>query len=320
MSHHKGDKSSPPRPATMPSTENQATHLPPGAAEQLLDNMDVLVYVADMETHELLYVNEYGRAIWGEPRGRHCWEVLQNRTSPCPFCTNDQLVDDRGIPSGPHVWEFRNESNHRWYQCRDRAMRWPDGRLVRMEVATDITERKAAEEAAEEARRRADSLAREDVLTGLNNRRAFLERADLLLAAARRHQQPVAAILLDLDWFKHINDQYGHGAGDVVLQAVGEVIRSEGRQTDPSGRLGGEEFAIVMADASVDQARTLAERLRRRLAALAIESDGACLSVTASFGVATLSDPTETISTLLGRADQAMYRAKLAGRNRVEVA
>ena len=112
----------------------------------VLDGLDALVYVADMETYRILLVNRYGREIWGELKGEICWQRLQaGQTGPCSFCTNSRLLDTSGAPVEPVVWEFKNTVTGRWYECRDQAIRWTDGRLVRMEIATDITERKLAE-------------------------------------------------------------------------------------------------------------------------------------------------------------------------------
>ncbi|MBI2425839.1 MAG: response regulator [Candidatus Hydrogenedentes bacterium] len=113
----------------------------------IMDALDALVYVADMETHELLFVNAYGRSVWAAAAGEKCWNVLQSeQNGPCSFCTNTRLMDAEGNPAGPLVWEFENTFNHEWYQCRDEAIRWPDGRIVRLEIATNITARKQAEE------------------------------------------------------------------------------------------------------------------------------------------------------------------------------
>ena len=112
----------------------------------MMDSLDALVYVADMETYELLFVNEYGRENWGDVIGKKCWQVLQtNQMGPCSFCTNNKLMDAKGNPAGVYVWEFQNTVTKRWYDCRDQAIRWPDGRCVRMEIATEITLRKQAE-------------------------------------------------------------------------------------------------------------------------------------------------------------------------------
>jgi PAS domain S-box-containing protein len=112
----------------------------------VMDSLDALVYVSDFESNHLLFLNRHGERIWGKWEGRVCWEVLQARDrGPCEFCTNSLLVDGLGKPTGVHVWEFQNKVNGRWYECRDQAIHWTDGRLVRLEVATDITERRKAE-------------------------------------------------------------------------------------------------------------------------------------------------------------------------------
>ncbi len=118
----------------------------------VMDSIDAFVYVADMKTYELLFINKYGKDVWGEIEGKVCWQTIQSgQEGPCPFCTNDRLVDDNGNPTGVYHWEFQNTVNGRWYDCRDSAIRWLDGRLVRIEIATDITGRKQIEEALRES-------------------------------------------------------------------------------------------------------------------------------------------------------------------------
>ncbi|MEW6218733.1 MAG: ATP-binding protein [Thermodesulfobacteriota bacterium] len=114
----------------------------------VLNSLEALVYVADMQDHRLLFANRYLQARFGEPAGRRCWEVLQaGQSGPCPFCTNDRLLDSEGRPAGVLRWEVRNSVNGRWYDAQDRVIPWLDGRLVRLEIAYDITERKEAEAA-----------------------------------------------------------------------------------------------------------------------------------------------------------------------------
>lgn len=112
----------------------------------IFDSLNAVVYVADMEDYRLIYVNRFGSSLFGgDWHGKRCHEVLQaDQNEPCEFCTNDRLVKD-GQPQPPHVWEFRNTRSGRWFQCIDRAIRWTDGRLVRIEIAVDITERKEIE-------------------------------------------------------------------------------------------------------------------------------------------------------------------------------
>ncbi|OYT17749.1 MAG: hypothetical protein B7C24_01100, partial [Bacteroidetes bacterium 4572_77] len=112
-----------------------------------MDSMDAVVYVADIQTHELLFFNKYAKQNWGDKVGEKCYITLQGLDKPCDFCTNDKLLDKNGNPKEPYVWEFQNTITKQWYQCRDRAIQWTDGSLVRLEIATDITARKETEQA-----------------------------------------------------------------------------------------------------------------------------------------------------------------------------
>lgn len=113
-----------------------------GRLTTVLDSLDALVYVVDMETYEILFVNRFGRDTWGVVEGRTCWQSIQTgQTGPCPFCTNHLILDSEGRPNGTYRWEFLNTATGRWYDCRDSAIRWTDGRLVRLEIAVDITGR-----------------------------------------------------------------------------------------------------------------------------------------------------------------------------------
>ena len=111
----------------------------------VLNAMEDKIYLADMETYEVLFLNEAARQAFGPVEGQRCYQVLQGLDALCPFCTNDQLLNADGSPAGVLAWEFQNQLNQRWYDLRDCAVRWTDGRLVRMEIATDITERKQME-------------------------------------------------------------------------------------------------------------------------------------------------------------------------------
>jgi two-component system, cell cycle response regulator len=155
-------------------------------------------------------------------------------------------------------------------------------------------------------------LANLDSLTGAFNRRAFFEKTGDLAEAGRCF----AAIMFDIDHFKDVNDNYGHDVGDRVLSVIGGEAR---KNKAIFGRLGGEEFAVVLEGSSLDAATRYAEEVREQLAALSFESDGQSFSITASFGVAERAAQ-ESIDLLLKRADAALYQAKRAGRNRVVAA
>lgn len=287
----------------------------------VLNNLDALIYVADMETHELLFINEYGLNKFGDPHQKRCWEYLQKeQDGPCTFCTNHKLLNAKGEATGVYVWEFQNTQNGHWYQCRDEAIRWVDGRLVRIEIATDITERKRIEQELEEARREAEYLAGTDVLTGLNNRRAFFKLGEQVLKEAARFERPTSLIMFDLDFFKQINDTWGHSTGDRVLKRVAEITESTIRSADILARIGGEEFAVLLPQTDLDQANTLAERIRQAFMNEAFIINGRHLSFTASFGIASCNQCEELrLDGLLAIADNGLYEAKHAGRNQTRV-
>jgi diguanylate cyclase (GGDEF)-like protein/PAS domain S-box-containing protein len=181
-------------------------------------------------------------------------------------------------------------------------------------VVQDITEQK-------ELQWKLERQARTDPLTGCANRRHFMELAEHELARARRYTEEVSVLMLDLDHFKEINDRYGHQAGDLTLQRLVQICQSTLRAEDTVGRLGGEEFAILLPESARNKALEVAERLCRAVAAADVPLEGkAPLRFTTSIGVATLAQEDSDIGVVLGRADKALYEAKSAGRNRVVVA
>jgi diguanylate cyclase (GGDEF)-like protein len=164
----------------------------------------------------------------------------------------------------------------------------------------------------------AELRAATDALTGLPNSRAVRDSVKRMAALSGRTAEPLAALMLDLDHFKQINDTFGHGRGDDVLAAVGAVLREELRESDFVGRLGGEEFVVLLPATGRDGAVAAAEKIRLAIAALAVP--GVTREVTISIGVATIPEHAGDGDGLLRSADRALYAAKEGGRNRVEVA
>jgi diguanylate cyclase (GGDEF)-like protein len=164
---------------------------------------------------------------------------------------------------------------------------------------------------------KADTLSKTDVLTGINNRRSFFECGEQIISYCERNKLPLSAIVMDVDHFKRINDTHGHHFGDVTLSQIGKILQAEFRKSDVLGRLGGEEFAILLPDTPQNQAQELAEKLRQTIAATPISYQDKQLSITVSIGVA--SGPYD-LETLLPQADAAMYQAKTEGRNRTVTA
>lgn len=158
-----------------------------------------------------------------------------------------------------------------------------------------------------------------DSLTGIANRRAFLEGCTQLAERQNADPRPAAVLVMDLDHFKWVNDQFGHGTGDCVLQIFAESASESVSERDIVGRLGGEEFAVLLDGADRERALAVAEDIRAAFADAAFEVNGRAIGATVSIGIA-LSEPGEfDAHTMLAQADQALYRAKERGRNRVEV-
>ena len=159
-----------------------------------------------------------------------------------------------------------------------------------------------------------------DPLTGLNNRREYEKLFAREMARARREGRAMSLVMLDLDHFKHVNDDHGHAAGDEVLRRVAQLCRENFREVDIAGRLGGEEFVVLMPHTALREAGEVARRFLQVLAGTDIVFEGLCLRVQATAGVAELQPHEDQLETLLQRADHALYAGKQTGRNRVMLA
>jgi diguanylate cyclase (GGDEF)-like protein len=164
-------------------------------------------------------------------------------------------------------------------------------------------------------------LANTDFLTGLMSRRYFMKKIEEEFISLRNHDMNCCSVLmLDLDHFKHINDTYGHAVGDTVLKHFSALLQSNLRQMDVAGRLGGEEFAIILPYADIYEAKQCAERLRNIVANSPIIENNDVISITVSIGISMLRENDRYADTALIRADNALFAAKNKGRNSVQIA
>ncbi|HJV24045.1 MAG TPA: diguanylate cyclase [Aromatoleum sp.] len=198
-----------------------------------------------------------------------------------------------------------------WVDTHAAPLRDHDGHIKgQLAVTRDITAQKNAEQ---ELKR----LAETDALTNVANRRHFTVLAELEFSRAQRYGGPLSVLMVDIDHFKKVNDTHGHRTGDLVLQNFAELSQKELRAVDIIGRVGGEEFAVILPETSCEQAEDVAERLRHAVSVAETSSDtGTIVPITISVGIACLSTDTPDLETLLSRADRALYAAKTSGRNR----
>ncbi|MEE3028857.1 sensor domain-containing diguanylate cyclase [Alteromonas sp. CyTr2] len=183
----------------------------------------------------------------------------------------------------------------------------------------DVTEQALGKRGMEHLNEELKTASRVDGLTGLYNRRYWQERFDEMHKLCVRREKPSTALMLDIDHFKRINDTYGHQAGDKVIKMLAALIKRCVRETDLAGRYGGEEFAIILNDSSVEDAKIVAERIRQLAKRLVVEHEGESISFTVSLGLAQFSPDFKGAMAWLECADQALYEAKEDGRNQYRI-
>jgi len=208
---------------------------------------------------------------------------------------------------------LRKDGARHWTLVSAKAILDAHGQFIgSFGMFTDINERKRLEN-------RLKQQATTDGLTGAINRRYFFELADREICRAIRLNHSLALALIDIDYFKHINDTYGHAVGDEALLAVTHIFQKNIREIDVFARFGGDEFVLLLPETSLGEARLILERLCKALTAQPMDLSGKTVPITLSVGVASLANATDSFEALLERADQALYQAKETGRNRVSV-
>jgi PAS domain S-box-containing protein len=174
----------------------------------ILDSVDAVIYVADMDSYELLFLNRKARETSHAQLGSSCWQALQTgQDEPCSYCTNDQLLDEHGNPKQPYVWQVQNSINGEWWECRDQAIRWTDGRIVRLEIATNITSRKIEEQELRIKEERLD-LALESAEVGIWDWNPQTSKANYNRSWAKIHGHDPDNVTLNINsWTKNIHPE-----------------------------------------------------------------------------------------------------------------
>lgn len=281
--------------------------------ESLVENNDALTFVKDLEGRYLL-VNQRYEQVVGLRR-----EAVLGKTDADIFPEHLALayrqVDLEVLESGRVIKaeeSFNKLGSDFYFLSTKFPLLNAAGEVIAVcGVSTDITDLKRSQQLLER-------LSEVDELSGLSNRRHFGVLARQALGQAARYGEDLSVLMLDIDFFKRINDTYGHHLGDQAISQVGKLIRAQLRDTDIAGRLGGEEFAVLLPNTAIQQALTVAEKLRILIAKAEIPVPGQkSLFCTVSIGVSTLVGRTITLDDFLAEADTALYTAKNSGRNRV---
>lgn len=238
--------------------------------------------------------------------------VVHGQDAHFAICARDGILSviNGRTPLFQMDYPWHGTGERQWFALKVTPM---DAQRDRVLVSHEnITSIKQAEEAIR-------ILANTDALTALSNRRHFLEVAEEEFARAQRYETPLAVLMADLDFFKSFNDRYGHAGGDQVLSSFASTLSSLLRDSDTAGRIGGEEFAVLLPHTTLDGARAFAERLMERVSANPPDINGAPAPYTLSIGISEINAGTKDFAALLRRSDDALYRAKHNGRNRFEV-
>ncbi|HOH89416.1 MAG TPA: diguanylate cyclase, partial [Bacillota bacterium] len=210
------------------------------------------------------------------------------------------------------TFEFMVEGKERFMSVTSKEIRSKNEMVGILLTLEDVTER-------EQINRKLLEMARFDELSGLYNRRYFVEQAQAAIERAKRYGEHLSVIMLDIDKFKRINDKYGHSCGDGVIRAVSDLLKSSFRGTDIIGRVGGEEFSVVMLNSKSNEAYAKAESYRINIEQMDFEYNGQKIPVTVSLGIAELENDCQSLDELVSCADDALYKSKNNGRNQATI-
>lgn len=299
--------------------------------ETFSDTALLAVSAIDLSNNKVIYANKAMKNIMADLSAIKCWEAIHGQESRCSWCKKNTLLK-RSSKKEYIIYEHFNEVANRWFQIQDKIINLEDGRDILISFALDISAQKEAQskfiethvkltqqtQALKLAQRKLRQLANRDPLTNIYNRRYFADMAQKIVALARREEEPLSLIMLDVDNFKTINDKYGHSIGDEVIRVLATNLVSLGRQSDITARFGGEEFAIMLPNTDIKNALNYAQKIRRDIEKITFHCEDELINFTVSIGVDEFKpDKDKTIDEALNRADKALYKAKKSGKNRV---
>lgn len=280
----------------------------------LFDSVQDGIIVADIQTRQYRMVNASICRMLGYSR-QELLDLSVDDVHPAkdlPYVTHEferMAKGETGL--APNIPMKRKDCSV-FYADANTGPMMIDGVTCLVGVFRDITERSRAEQAEE--------LARRDGLTGLYNRRTFDSMLEDEILRTQRFNRPVSLLMLDIDYFKRVNDKYGHQAGDAILKGMSDLLVKQARAVDSVCRYGGEEIAVILPETDTVGAMNAAERLRAGVERQSFDiGEGKAINITMSIGVATYPQQADSLEALVKASDVALYAAKEAGRNRVGV-
>lgn len=276
---------------------------------------------------EVIYCNQHFASIFGttvqNATGKKSADLLRNawETKQGVIINTDNfeqwLANLHKLHSDKALNQYETDlTDGRWFKMT--RINLDSGNTIIMGV--DITELKNAQKALEDAHQHIESLVNTDQLTGVHNRRAYNQIAKQECARAIRFNQPLSLLVIDIDYFKTINDCYGHIGGDQILKEFAQTCDKLLRQSDSLSRIGGEEFTAILPMTDQNEAKVIAERIRAQIAqhSFYVAQTSKGINITISIGCSTLTEGDTSMNELFCRADKALYSAKHGGRNKVQ--
>ena len=300
--------------------------------EVLLDVIPFAAYAVDVDTYEVVYANKMMTEKMYAPREEFCWKKNFGQEEVCSWCTISQLkLKEKVYKSEKLITNFFDESTDTWFQAYDELVSWPDGRTVKYTIEVDITEQKEIQSAMiqthtklaiqskklKEANEKLEIISKTDYLTGINNRGNFFALGENLYSTHTCPQDKLYVAMFDLDKFKSLNDTYGHQLGDDALKSFTNEVEKYLDDGDIFGRLGGEEFALIIKSSSQKDTIEKVENIRVAVEKIILTKDEQEISFTVSIGLVEKEEG-ETLDMTLERADKLLYEAKENGRNRLK--
>ncbi|HEY0218800.1 MAG TPA: diguanylate cyclase, partial [Afipia sp.] len=288
--------------------------------QTLTEALPQIVWSCDAEgRHD--YFSERWSEFTGIPREAITEETWKQLVHPKDWQMVSRVWNESRLCGKPYDLDYRfrhHSGEYRWLRVMALPIRGDNGQITRwFGTSTDIHEAYLVAEERKALARELERIATQDQLTEVLTRRAFIERANASIVETTRNGKPTSLLMLDIDYFKSVNDTYGHPGGDKVLATVAKRMKGALKRQDIIGRMGGEEFAVLLSGCTPRKALNVAERIR-----LAVETSPVCivggveLTITVSVGATTCLSPDHDLDAMLGIADKALYQAKASGRNR----